>query len=322
MRKTITILFPCVGRRVSLIKAFRQAAKRLGLKCTIIGTDKSELSPAMQCCDKKFIVQAISEPAYMRESLKIIKEHKVDLIVPTIDLDLVYWAHKKRALQKLGCRTLISKTQVVEMCQDKRLTAKFLKEHQFNSPETISRSAALKRKKHSFPYFLKPWDGYASRGNAIVNSVEELKFYCKHIPNCLVQQHIQGHEYTSDVYVDFDGNVQCVVPRLRIETRSGEVSKGKTVRHPQVIEACQKLVKKLGAGPGIITIQCMVTMQDEVKIIEINPRFGGGAPLAIKAGANFPLWILTEWLEKPLPNNMDRWKENLYMLRYDQEVWL
>ena len=60
MRKTITLLFPCIGRRVALLKIFRQAAKRIGLRCDIIGTDTTELSPALQCCDKMNIVPPVS----------------------------------------------------------------------------------------------------------------------------------------------------------------------------------------------------------------------------------------------------------------------
>ncbi len=83
-----------------------------------------------------------------------------------------------------------------------------------------------------------------------------------------------------------------------------------------------ELAEKLGAGPGVITLQLFLTSSGKIKFVEINPRFGGGAPLSIKAGANFPKWILQELLGKKQNIRLDGFKDNLIMLRYDSEVWL
>jgi carbamoyl-phosphate synthase large subunit len=83
-----------------------------------------------------------------------------------------------------------------------------------------------------------------------------------------------------------------------------------------------ELIKNLGAGPGVITVQLILTKDKKIKFIEINPRFGGGAPLSIKAGANFPKWILQQLIVKKPKVKFDDFKDNLIMLRYDAEVWL
>jgi carbamoyl-phosphate synthase large subunit len=83
-----------------------------------------------------------------------------------------------------------------------------------------------------------------------------------------------------------------------------------------------KLVETLGAGPGVITLQLFLTDDDRVKFIEINPRFGGGVPLSIKAGADFPKWILQELSGKKTNIRSDGFEDDLIMLRYDSEVWL
>ena len=82
------------------------------------------------------------------------------------------------------------------------------------------------------------------------------------------------------------------------------------------------LVEKLGAGPGVITLQLFLTTDDKIKFIEINPRFGGGAPLSIKAGANFPKWLLQELSGQKPRITPNAFKDNLIMLRYDSEIWL
>jgi carbamoyl-phosphate synthase large subunit len=78
----------------------------------------------------------------------------------------------------------------------------------------------------------------------------------------------------------------------------------------------------LGAGPGVITLQLFLTNDDKLKFIEINPRFGGGVPLSIKAGADFPKWILQGLHGRRTNIRLDGFKDNLIMLRYDDEVWI
>jgi carbamoyl-phosphate synthase large subunit len=58
-----------------------------------------------------------------------------------------------------------------------------------------------------------------------------------------------------------------------------------------------------------------------LNIIEINPRFGGGAPLSMRAGANFPKWILQELIGQDPRIRPTGFKDDLVMLRYDREVW-
>ena len=320
--KNFNVLFTCIGRRVSLLRSFRKAAKELKLNCRFLGTETTELSSALQLCDKKFIVKPVSHENYIKQLLQIIKQNNVKLLVPTVDLDLKILAENKKKFAAAGCTVLVSKTQVVSICQDKRKTFKLLVKNGFDTPDTFSVKHALGKKKLRYPCFLKPWDGYASRGNAVVKNCKELAFYAKKIPNCIVQEFIWGQEFTCDVFVDFNLQVKCIVPRKRIETRAGEVSKGKIIKNLKIIKQTTELIKKLGAGPGVITVQLILTKNEKIKFIEINPRFGGGVPLSIKAGADFPKWILLQLIGKKTQIKFDGFKNNLIMLRYDAEVWL
>jgi carbamoyl-phosphate synthase large subunit len=318
------VLFTCIGRRVSLLNSFRQAVKQIKINASFFGTDMTDLSPALQLCDKRFLVKPITHHGYIKQLLSIVKANKVKLLVPTVDLDLKLLARNKPKFEAMGCRVLVSNPDVIDICQDKRKTYKFLLKNKFDTPATVSIRTALKNSKSKikYPLFLKPWDGYASRGNAIVNNRKELLFYSKRIPNAICQEFIKGTEYTCDVYVDSAMEVRCVVPRKRIEVRVGEVSKGQVVKNARIMKQAARLVEKLGAGPGVITLQLSLTKNGQIKFIEINPRFGGGAPLSIKAGANFPKWILQELTGKKTNISFDGFKDKLIMLRYDDEVWI
>ena len=318
----LSILLTCIGRRVSLLRSFRRAAKQLKINASFFGTDTTDLSSALQLCDEGFLVKPTTHRGYIRQLLSIVKANRIKLLVPTVDLDLKLLARNKPKFAALGCRVLVSAPEVIDICQDKRKTYRFLIKNGFDTPATISVTSALSKKKLNWPCFLKPWNGSAGKQNTIVNNRRELSFYAQRIPNAICQEFIEGTEYSCDVYVDFGMRVRCVVPRKRIEIRAGEVSKGQVVKNPHIISKVTKLVETLGAGPGVITLQLFLTNDDRIKFIEINPRFGGGAPLSIKAGANFPKWILQELLGKKSNIRSDNFKDDLIMLRYDSEVWL
>jgi len=321
-QNNLSVLFTCIGRRVSLLESFRRASKQLKINASFFGADTTKLSPALRLCDRRFDVKPTTHTGYIKQLLSIVKANRVKLLIPTVDLDLKRLAQNKPKFTALGCHVLVSDPKVIDICQDKRKTYQFLVKNGFDTAQTMSIRSVLSKKKIKWPCFLKPWDGYASRGNAVVNNRRELLFYSKRIPNPICQELIEGTEYTCDVYVDFGMKVRCVVPRKRIEVRAGEVSKGQVVKNARIMSEATRLVEKLGAGPGVITLQLFLTGDDKIKFIEINPRFGGGAPLSIKAGADFPKWILQE-LTGRIPNiSPDSIKDGLIMLRYDSEVWL
>ncbi len=321
----VVVLFTCIGRRVSLLRCFQNAARQLGLRAFFCGTDVTRLSPALQLCDHAFLVEPTTSDRYIDQLLSIVRRHRVNLLVPTIDLDLLSLAKNKGRFEELGCRVLVSDPDVIDLCQDKRRTFGFFRKKGFGTPTTMSVRSALaadRRGQLKWPCFLKRWDGYASLDNAVANDRRELLFFAKRIPNAICQEFVVGTEYTCDVYVDFDRRVRCVVPRRRIEVRAGEVSKSCVVKNPHIMDQAGRMVDLLRAGPGVVTLQLFTTEDGQIKFTEVNPRFGGGVPLSIEAGADFPLWILQELTGRPPQIVFDGFTDGLLMLRYDAEVWL
>jgi len=88
----------------------------------------------------------------------------------------------------------------------------------------------------------------------------------------LAEEFVDGDEHTLDVYTDLEGMPRCVVPRKRLEVRSGEVSKGITVKNTAIMEIGRSVAEALGACRGLITVQCIVTSKGRIRVIEINPR--------------------------------------------------
>ena len=81
------------------------------------------------------------------------------------------------------------------------------------------------------------------------------------------------------------------------------------------------ILRNVSGAYGPITFQFFFNRQtNDIKALEINPRFGGGFPLSYDAGANYPAMIINEYLlNKPL-DFFDTWTDNLLMLRYDAHI--
>ena len=318
----IRVLFTCVGRRVELLEAFRAAAVRLRCNIELHGADATRLSPAMHHVDKTHIVPTIASGRYIDALVRIVRARRIDVLIPLIDSELAVLSESADRFEKLGCRALVSGESVIRICGDKLATYDMLRDAGIDTPKTWRWSEVVKRKRHRFPYFLKPNAGSAAVGNYIIRNADELKTLGRRVRDPIVQEFVDGIEHTLDVYTGFDGKPRCVVPRRRLEVRSGEVSKAVVVKDPAVMAVGRRVVETLADCQGVVTVQCMVTGSWRIRVIEINPRFGGGVPLAIRAGADFPRWILAELLGRKPRINPNGFRDNMVMLRYDESVFI
>lgn len=284
------ILFTSVGRRVELVQAFKDAAQRLCVDLVIIGTDISSTAPALQFCDKTEIVCRITNPNYISSLLNICIKEEVDCLIPTIDTDLLLLSENKRLFEKNGIKILISKVDKVKICRDKNYTSDYFKSLGLKSPKTFNSvdefDKAVCNGEVSYPAFIKPKDGSSSINAYKADNSDILRGYSERIKDYIIQQFISGKEYTIDIFCDYEGNPVYITPRERLAVRSGEVLKTKIFQDEIMITEMQTLIADYKPC-GQITVQLIREEKTgDNYYIEINPRFGGGAPLSMKAGAD------------------------------------
>ncbi|MCQ6278892.1 ATP-grasp domain-containing protein [Bacillus sp. EB600] len=316
----INILFTSSGRRVSLIKKFRETYLEKNLKGRIITADLKHNAPSAFYSNKHYLVPRVTDDNYLAELLNICEIEEIDLVIPLIDTELVLLANNKDLFEQIGVKLLISSKKLNEIANDKLETYKFFSKNGIATPKVFSEED-LTIENFKFPLLIKPRHGSSSKGVIKINNKRELDFFKDYIPNPIIQEFIMGIEYTVDVMTDFNGNIKTIVPRQRIETRAGEVSKGITKKDIEIINAVESVVTKLPGAAGCITLQCFKKEDGTITFIEINPRFGGGIPLSIEAGANFPLWTIELCLGATFNKYELDWKENLIMLRFDDAVF-
>lgn len=316
---SINVLILSVGRRVELVNDFKLASKELKIDSKIITADMSENAPAVYFGDKKYMLPRVDAGNYIEELIKICIEENIKLIVPTIDTELITLAENKEKIEsKTNAKVLISDLEVIEICRNKKRTTSFLENNGFGIPKQITQED-IEKETYKFPLFIKPADGSSSINAFKIRNQNELIFYSKGIRNPIIQEFVEGEEYSIDAFLDFESNPITIVPRKRLATRGGEISKGLIDKDELIINEIKKLLKRLNPI-GQVTIQCMKT-KDGIRFIEINPRFGGGAPMSIKAGANSPLNLYKLLMGEKLDYNED-YSDKLLALRFDDAVYV
>ncbi len=311
------ILFTSVGRRVELMQAFKKAAEESGVNLTIIGADISNTAPALFFCDEIKIVCRISHPEYIPQLLKICEEEKVDCLIPTIDTDLMLLAENKKKFEAIGTKVLISAVDKVKVCRDKRFTADYFNSLGLKSPTPVD---AVEKYNFGYPAFIKPKDGSSSINAYKVNNEEDLKAYAEKIDDYIIQPFISGKEYTIDIFCDYEGNPVFITPRERMAVRAGEVLQTRICQDDVMIAEMKTLIADYKPC-GQITVQLI---QDENTgdnyYIEINPRFGGGAPLSIKAGADSAKAVIRMLNGEKLDYVEKAARDQAIYSRFDQSV--
>ncbi len=325
-KNNCNILLSSAGRRVALMTIFKKTLEEMNLKGEVMATDMSLSSSAFHIADKAFIVPRCTENSFVREMLDICEKNEIRLIIPTIDTELPIYAENRDLFSKVGTEVVVSSPSAIAVAGDKEKTHSWLLDHDFPTVRqtTVEIAKGNLRKEHGFdfPFLVKPKSGSSSIGVAIVNNLRELDVFTND-GDYVVQSIAPGIEYTVDSMLNRKSKCICAVPRRRLEVRAGEVSKGMTVRAPEIQTLAKRISESLPGAFGVVTIQIFWDEKSgELNVIEINPRFGGGYPLSFEAGANFPKCIIEESLGLPQSSEWDQWKDKLVMLRFDDAIFV
>lgn len=317
MKKEYRILFTSVGRRVELVQAFKKAAGDENIKLKIYAADMSENAPALYFCDEARKICRISDENYISELLSICLDEKIDLLIPTIDTDLLKLSTNRELFEKQGTKVLISALEMIHICRDKRYTGEFFEKCGLHAPKAFDN---YEKYDMGYPCFIKPKDGSSSINAFKVNNPQELKELSLKVADYVVQPFIDGVEYTVDIFCDYNGNPVFVTPRERVAVRSGEVLQTKIVGDEEIVAECLRLINEFKpCGP--ITVQLIKDRKTGINYyIEINPRFGGGAPLSIKAGADSAKVLLQLLQGKCINEELCAAKVGKSYSRFDQSI--
>jgi carbamoyl-phosphate synthase large subunit len=316
------MMISSAGRRVGLLRCFAESASALGVDLQIVACDlQPEWSAACMLADKAFAAPPAESAGFIPAMLDLCEREGIGLVVPTIDTELVAYSEAREAFAAIGTQVVVSAAPLVGMARDKLATARFLEAAGLASPGTADAKEFVQgRSNLCFPLLAKPRHGSSSRGietvmtRAQVSALASREAY-------VVQEYLAGRELTVGLYFDLAGKLRCAVAHERLKVRAGEVEKGVTIRIPELERMARGLGAVLEGARGPLCFQVRLDFDGAPSIFEINARFGGGYPLAHRAGATFTRWILEEWLDLSCTAN-NEWSEGVVMLRFDDGVFV
>lgn len=305
-----TVLLPGGGGDAA-IGAMR-SLRRAGFKGRIVSTDANPLSTGLYLADAYHVLPPISDDSFFERALEVIEKEKIDVIYPTSGFDTLIYSQKKKELQDRGVTVAISDWSTIETCIDKWMFYEKTRER-FPLPNTTMDPAAQTR----FPCFVKPVRGKGARGIARCNDADELAYQVSQRDDLIISDYLPGEEYSIDCLSDLNGKALAAVPRERIAVKEGICVKGRTVRDPEMIQACLDLAEFLGLqGPSCI--QMKRDADGKMQFVEVNPRMGGATIFATLAGVNIA-WLLLE-LAQGREVEIEPFREITILRHYDEVV--
>jgi carbamoyl-phosphate synthase large subunit len=315
---SLNVLVTAGSRRVPLVRAFQAALRAAGVNGRVVVTDVNPLSPAVHVTDRWYHVPLATAPEYLDVVAAICEIENVRLVVPTIDDELERFGGAAAWLRSRGIHVAVSPETTSRICVDKLATCTYLRARGIHAARTVV-PAGLPPDP-AFPLFIKPRFGRGGVNAFPVRSAKELAFFTEYVEDAVIQEFLDGPEFTIDVLCDFDHRLLSVVPRERVVVRAGVIDRGRTVKAAPLMALGEAVAVALPFA-GAANIQCR--MVDGVPIVfEINPRFSGGIPLTIASGADFPRYLVDLALGRRVPPRLGRFRDALWMTSYETAIFV
>lgn len=313
------IVVTAASRRVALVRALQAAVRRLSPGARVIATDIDPFSPAVHVADAAEDVPRSDSADYVDALLAVCDAHDAGIVVPTIDDELETMAAASSRFAAAGVTVMGPSVETARICRDKALTAAHLDAHGIRAAATWTPDQ-VRRLRPLPPLFIKPRCGRGSVGAFRIGSSAQLRFFLDYIPDPVVQEYLEGPEYTIDLFCDMDGRPISAVPRERLVIRSGVTDRGRTAKDPLLIDVAIRCAEVL-AFRGAVNVQCRVVDGTPV-IFEINPRFSGGIQLTQAAGADFAEWTIRAARGEALRPRIGEFVDGLRMSSHESSLFL
>jgi carbamoyl-phosphate synthase large subunit len=308
----LNLFFTSAGRRDYLIEYFVAALGNRG--CIHVGNSEPFCS-AFTVGDYHVITPPIQSQDYIPFLLDYCRKEQIAAILPLLDIDIPVLARNKALFEKNGTKLIVPSLEVAELCNDKWLTYEFFRAKGISTPHTFIQLeavySALEAGIISFPLVVKPRWGMGSIGLMYAHDAQELQMAYQSVQRSIfsthlklesmlapdnaviIQQRVEGIEFGLDVLNNLDGEYVVTVAKRKLAMRSGETDIAVTEGRVDLKELGARLGALL-AHPGNLDVDVIVN-GDDLVVLELNCRFGGGYPFTHAAGAHFPAAIVA-WL--------------------------
>lgn len=227
--------------------------------------------------------------------LRLCKEHRIDVLVPTVDFELLAVSQARAEFEAIGTQLMVASPETLEVCLDKLALCRRL---ELIAPRSVPLDGDFDPTDWMYPILVKPRTGAGGRGIRVVESAKDMRALIG-APGDMVQEYLPGEEYSVDV-LRLGREVLATVPRARLKVDSGVAVAARTV-HDLVVEAAARYAAEAIDLEGVANVQLRRSRGGTPKLMEINARFPGTMSITIAAGADLPMAWLEYMLSGRLP---------------------
>lgn len=315
------LLFCSVGRRGRLLRNVKETIGKTGL---LVGTDNQSTAPALQFCDRQFVVPRITDPGYIDVILDICRQNDIKAVTTLIDPEIEILAANSDKFKEIEVIPLCPAKQSAIYCFDKYELFKYCREKGIRTPLTFHDwdefKAALADGRISFPLFMKPICGSGSVGAHKVHTLEQAEAdWNSGEHDYIIQELMTGGDCDADVYVDtISHKAVAAFSKRKIETRIGGASKTISFKDPKLFAFIQEVCSAFEFN-GPLDMDFFIK-DGEYYLSEINPRFGGAYLHAYGAGVDFIKLIVNNINGIENPVNIGNYDDDVLMLMYDDVI--
>jgi len=295
---------------VAVVRAL--AGRRL-----VVAADCDPAAVGLQLADDAGVLPRADSPDFVAHLAKLAGRTGATALVCTVAEEIPGLHDGAQLLAEAGLNTWLPTAHTVRTCTDKWLFALACLAGSIPAPSTaLGTTDGVPG-----PWIVKPRFGRGSRDVYPVDTLADAAWILPRVPEPIVQTRLPGHEFTGDALVAPAGQLAGAVPRWRLETKAGISSKGRTFTCTPLVSEVRRLLGVVGlVGPA--NVQGFMEESGEFAFTEVNPRFSGGLPLSLAAGAD----LVGEYLRgleghSIRPERLTA-RPDVTMLRYFAEVYL
>ncbi len=269
---------------------------------------------------KSFIAPLSSSVDYIPFLIKLINYYSIDLLITTIDSEIVLISKNKEYLEdKTNCIVFVDNYNSVSICHDKYYTNKFLKSNNFPYLKTFLMSEIKQDEVESlfeFPLITKKRTGRGSNDILIAKNIDIIKNLFGN-SSYIIQEYIDQSniEYTAGIYIGDDKKFTktCIFKRT---LKGGSTYIAKRVIdkaiEAQLISIAHKMNMKY------LNIQFFY-INSNVMPFEFNGRLSGTIYMISKVFNIIELFIKERFTKENI--NLKQNDEIFIAMRYYNEIY-
>lgn len=288
-----TVLVTGIGGNVG--QGILRNIRDLQYNIKLIGCDISSFNAGNHLCDMTFKVPYAYEDDYLQSINNIIKECKVDLVIPSTDFEVFYLGLNRNEIKT---KVVVSDSEISKFLLDKYLTFQLFSKYDI----PFAKSWLPKDYDNTVNSIIaKPRKGRGSRGIIInpkeVNNLDD---------SYLIQEMHEGIEITTSMYITRENKVHGICSMERKLTNGTTSQIIINDKYDSIFLEVANKIAELGGITGSINVQSIVDENGDVFPFEVNCRISGTNSIRHNLGFQDVKYTLQEYLfdEKPDPVNI------------------